>query len=102
MTPATAGWIVLGVFSAAALVLMLAGVLHVVRAQRDLKIALMRLEETQRRVIDSERLNVALARISRDAEQAKDLIERARGAAATIAVALRYCAVALRIVRMLT
>jgi hypothetical protein len=101
MSPAVAGWIVLGVLCGAALILMLIGAVQVMRAQRQLKIALKCLEDKQRRVLDPERLNAALTRIVRDAESAKDLMERARGALSTIGVALRYCAAAVRIVKLL-
>jgi hypothetical protein len=102
MTLAIAGWIVLGAFCAAALVLMLLGALHVARAQREFKIGLKRLEETQRRTLDPERLNAALTRISRDAESAAQLIARAQRAVATIGVAVRYVSVAARVVKLLT
>ena len=102
MTPAIAGWIVLGVLCAAALILMLLGVVHVMRAQRQLKSALKRVEATQRRAVDPQRLNSVLNRLAQDAESAKELIERARRAVSTIGVAIRYCAVAVRIVKLLT
>lgn len=101
MSPAVAGWIVLGVLCAAALALMLIGVVYVMRAQRRLKIALKHLEDKRRRVLDADRLNAALTRIARDAASTKDLMERARTALSTIGVALRYCAAAVRIVKLL-
>jgi len=102
MTPAIAGWIVLGVLCAASLVLMLLGALYVMSAQRDLKAKLARLEATQRRRIDPDRLSAASARITGDIESAVVLFERARRAVSTIVIALRYFAVAIRIVKLLT
>lgn len=102
MTPAFAGWIVLGILCVAALILMLLGVFRVVRAQRDFKSKLKRLEEAGRRTFDPERLQAALTRISTDAASVSELVERARGALSTIAVAVRYCALAVRIVKLLT
>ncbi|HZY99565.1 MAG TPA: hypothetical protein VFE36_08325 [Candidatus Baltobacteraceae bacterium] len=102
MTPAIAGWIVLGAFCVASLALMLAGALHVARAQRQLKAKVARLEEKQRATFDAPRLEAALARISSDAEATGDLIARARRALATIALSVRYFALTVRIVKLLT
>lgn len=101
MTPAIAGWIVLGLLCAASLVLMLLGALHVMSAQRDLKGKLARFEARQRRTIDPDRLSAASARITHDAESAVALFERARQAVSTMTIALRYFAVAIRIVKLL-
>lgn len=102
MTPAVAGWIVLGVLCAAALTLMLLGAVSVMRAQRRLKNALQRVEETQRLTFDPHRLGGSLTRLARDADSAKGLMERAGRALSTIGVALRYCAVAVRIVKLMS
>lgn len=102
MTPAVVGWIVLGVLCAAALILMLLGVVYVVRAQRQLKRSLKRVEATQRRAFDPQRINASLARITHNEASGKELMERARRALSTIGVALRYFVVAVRIVRQLT
>ncbi len=102
MTPAVVGWIVLGVLCAAALILMLLGIVHVIRAQRRLKNAQRRLEETRRRALNLAPLEAGASRIARDAALGKDLIERARRALSTIGVAIRYCAVAVRIAKSLT
>lgn len=102
MTPALAGWIVLGVFCAAALFLMLFGIVRVVGAQRRLKNAQRRLEETRRRAVDLQRLDAAMARIARDAAAAQELFARGRRAMSTIGAAIRYCAVAVRVVKLLT
>lgn len=101
MTPAIAGWIVLGVLCATALALMLLGAVHVMGAQRDLKSKLARLEARQRSTIDPDRLSAAAARITRDVESATLLLERARRAASTISIAFRYLAVGIRIVKLL-
>jgi hypothetical protein len=102
MTPATAGSIVLGALCAAALILMLLGVVHVMRALRQLKNALKRVEATQSRALDPQHVNMALEHLARDAESAKELLERGRRALSTIGVALRYCVVAVRVVKLLT
>jgi hypothetical protein len=102
MTPASAGWIVVGLFCAAALALTALGILRVMRAQRELKSKLSRLQETQGRVFDAPRLAALMTRISHDADSAKELLERGRRAASTIGVALRYCALVVRLVRRLT
>lgn len=81
---------------------MLLGALSLVRAQRTLKSKLERLEETQCRAIDLQRLTAVSERITRDVEAAAALMDRARRAVSTIRVAVRYCAVAVRIVRLLT
>lgn len=99
---AIAGWAVLGFCCVAALVLIGLGVLPVMRAQRGLKAALEHLAATQRRAMDPQRLNAAVARIAYDAGSAMELVERARQASATIGVALRYCALAFRAIRLLS
>ena len=102
MTPATVGWIVLGVFCVAALAFMLAGALRVAGAQRAFKARLARLEAKQRSTFDAVRLEAALTRISRDAQTAKELLARAQSAVATIGVAIRYAVIAVRVVKSLT
>lgn len=93
---------IVAVFCAAALGLILAGAFHVFRAQNALKTKLAHLEETQRRTFDPQRIESIAARFARGGETAKELTERARRALSTITVAVRYCAVAVRIVKMLT
>lgn len=102
MTPALAGWILFGIFCAAALGLMLLGAFHVMRAQRELNNNLARLEEKQRRIFQPERLAAALERVSRDAQGVNELMQRARVALSIITVAVRYCAVAVRLVKLLS
>jgi hypothetical protein len=91
-----------GAFCVASLVLMLLGALNLMRAQRTLKTKLAHLEETQRRAIDPQRLAAVSQRITRDVEAVAPLMDRARRSVSTIGLALRYCAVAVRIVRLLT
>jgi hypothetical protein len=94
--------VIVGAFCVASLVLMLLGALNLMRAQRTLKTKLARLEETQRRAIDPQRLTAVSERITRDVEAAAALMDRARRSVSTIGLALRYCAVAVRLVRLLT
>jgi hypothetical protein len=101
VTVGTAGSIVLGVFCAAGLALTVAGAIVVVLEQRNLKLRLARIEETQRLTFDSQRLESALARIARNAQAARELLERARRATATVTTAMRFFAVAARIVNLL-
>ncbi|HEY1975709.1 MAG TPA: hypothetical protein VGG89_04155 [Candidatus Baltobacteraceae bacterium] len=93
---------IVGAFCVASLVLMLLGALNLMRAQRTLKTKLAHLEETQRRAIDPQRLAAVSQRITRDVEAVAPLMDRARRSVSTIGLALRYCAVAVRIVRLLT
>lgn len=102
MTPAVVGWIVLGALCTGALILVLLGVVAAVRAQRQLKNGVKRVEATQRRAFDQQRLNATVTCLTRDAASAKDLLERARRALSTISVAVRYLVVTVRIVKHLT
>lgn len=102
MTPALAGWILFGMLCVAALILMVLGAFHVMRAQRELRHNLARLEEKQRHIFQPERLAAAMERVSRDAQGANELMQRARLALSTITVAIRYCALAWRLVKLLS
>jgi len=101
VTPAAAGWIVVGVCCVAALAVVVAGAFPLLRAQRALKAKLLPLKERQRRTFDGTRLDAALARIANDAQTARELVPRARRALSTIAGAVRYVVVAGRIVKLL-
>jgi hypothetical protein len=96
-----AGWIVLGVCCVASLGLLAAGAIRVAGAQRSMKRSLARIEATQRRAFDVERFQNATARITRDAAEAKLLLERAKAAIGTIVRAVRLIVLAARVVRSL-
>jgi hypothetical protein len=100
VTAAQAGWIVLGVACAAALVVMGAGAVAVYREQRALKSALTRIEETLRLRFDPGRFEAAMTRIRRDEQAARALLDRLQRATSTIGTAVRLVAVALRLVRL--
>ena len=102
MTPATAGSIVLGILCVAALTLILIGAVRLMRASRELKTKLSRVQEAQTRLFNAQRFSAAMTRIARDADSANELLERARRAVSTIGAGLHYCALAVRIVKRLT